>query len=56
MCIRDSSWPIESVYRWSWRADQTAAGRSWPVADVDASIAEEAVEDMLTSGMIDPDA
>ncbi|GAA1753898.1 hypothetical protein GCM10009810_12190 [Nostocoides vanveenii] len=37
----DDVWPLESAFRWAWRADRIAADAPWPEADVDTQIAEE---------------
>lgn len=31
-------WPLESVYRWAWRADRIADGDAWPVDQVEVGI------------------
>lgn len=31
-------WPLESIYRWSWRADRIADGDDWPVDQVEVGI------------------
>lgn len=52
--VQTDPWPIESVYRWSWRADRSERGQQWPADQVDEAIEDQSIEDMLTAGIIQP--
>lgn len=41
----DDPWPIESAYRWAWRADRIILKEPWPIEDVASSIASEAIRE-----------
>ena len=50
--VVDDPWPVESAYRWSWRAEQEIAGKQWPLEPVQEAIDEERVESLLRDGAI----
>lgn len=49
--VLSDPWPIESAYRWSWRADQHVAGRTWDSGAVAMSLVEESVEALSHLGL-----
>lgn len=39
----DDPWPVESCFRWGWRADQIVAGLDWPREEIEPTITAERV-------------